>query len=122
MGISVEITGTQEEQLAEIARRLNVAPDALASAALRDLLAQREPDFLAAATRILEKNRDLRALESAVAQPRMTFGGRELYPTLEEKAAAIGFSLISSHPFIDGNNRVGHAAMETFLRAHVVSL
>lgn len=59
--------------------------------------------------------RDLGALESAVAQPRMTFGGEDLYPTLKEKAAAIGFSLISSHPFIDGNKRVGHAAMETLL-------
>ena len=59
MRISVEVTGTQEEQLAEFARRLNVAPDALALAALRDLLAQREPDFLTAATRVLEKNRDL---------------------------------------------------------------
>jgi death-on-curing protein len=36
----------------------------------------------------------LAALESAVAQPRMTFGGLELYPTLAEKAAALGFSLI----------------------------
>jgi len=32
-----------------------------------------------------------------------------------EKAAALGFSLIQNHPFIDGNKRVGHAAMETFL-------
>ena len=66
--------------------------------------------------------RDLGALESAVAQPRMTFGGRELYPTLEEKATAIGFSLISSHPFIDGNKRVGHAAMETFLMLNGLEL
>jgi death-on-curing protein len=55
------------------------------------------------------------ALESAVAQPYMTFGGEDLYPTLIEKAAAIGFSLIMNHPFIDGNKRIGHAAMETFL-------
>jgi len=59
--------------------------------------------------------RDLGALESAVAQPRMTFGGAELYPTLVEKAVALGFSLIQNHPFIDGNKRTGHAAMETFL-------
>jgi death-on-curing protein len=52
----------------------------------------------------------------------MTFGGRELYPTLEEKATAIGFSLISSHPFIDGNKRVGHAAMETFLMLNGLEL
>jgi len=59
--------------------------------------------------------RDLGALESAVAQPRMTFSGTELYPTLSEKASALGFSLIQNHPFIDGNKRTGHAAMETFL-------
>ena len=59
--------------------------------------------------------RDLGALQSAVAQPRMTFGGNELYPTLEEKAVALGFSLIRNHPFSDGNKRVGHAAMETML-------
>lgn len=59
--------------------------------------------------------RDIGALESAVAQPRATFGGTELYPTLIEKAAALGFSLIQNHPFVDGNKRTGHAAMELFL-------
>ena len=59
--------------------------------------------------------RDLGALESAVAQPRMTFGGAALYPTLVEKASALGFLLIQNHPFLDGNKRTGHAAMETFL-------
>jgi len=59
--------------------------------------------------------RDLGALESALAQPRMTFGGEDLYPTLVDKAAAVGFSIIMNHPFVDGNKRTGHAAMETFL-------
>ena len=59
--------------------------------------------------------RDLNALESAVAQPRMTFGGEELYPTVVGKASALGFSLVMNHPFVDGNKRIGHAAMETFL-------
>ena len=58
---------------------------------------------------------DLGALESALAQPRMTFGGEEPYPTIVEKAAALGFVLIKNHPFVDGNKRTGHAAMETFL-------
>ena len=58
---------------------------------------------------------DLGALESAAAQPRMTFEGQELYPTLPDKAAALGFSLIQDHPFLDGNKRTGHAALETFL-------
>jgi death-on-curing protein len=59
--------------------------------------------------------RDLGSVEAALAQPRMAFGGTDLYPTMEEKAAALGFSLIRNHPFVDGNKRVGHAAMETFL-------
>jgi len=60
--------------------------------------------------------RDRGAIESALAQPRMTFGGQDLYPTLADKAAALGFSLIKNHPFVDGNKRIGHLAMEMFLR------
>jgi len=59
--------------------------------------------------------RDIGGLESAIAQPRMTFGGEELYPTIIEKSVAIGYSIIKNHPFVDGNKRVGHAAMEVFL-------
>jgi death-on-curing protein len=59
--------------------------------------------------------RDMGLLESAIAQPRMTFDGEDLYPSLLEKAAALGFSIILNHPFIDGNKRTGHAATETFL-------
>lgn len=59
--------------------------------------------------------RDLGILESAIAQPRMTFGGAELYPTIVDKASSLGFSIVMNHPFVDGNKRTGHAAMETFL-------
>lgn len=59
--------------------------------------------------------RSLAGLESALAQPKATFESRDLYPTLMEKAAALGFSLIQNHAFVDGNKRVAHAAMETFL-------
>ncbi len=59
--------------------------------------------------------RDLAALESATAQPQATFDSTELYPSLAEKAAAVAFSLIQNHPFIDGNKRIGHAVMELFL-------
>ncbi len=59
--------------------------------------------------------RDLGALESALAQPWMSFGGEEFYPTVPEKPAALAFSLIKNHPFVDGNKRTGHAAMEVFL-------
>lgn len=59
--------------------------------------------------------RDINALESALAQPRQSFGGQDLYPDLATKAAALCFSLVLNHPFVDGNKRVGHAAMEVFL-------
>jgi death-on-curing protein len=59
--------------------------------------------------------RDLGALEAAVVQPRMAFGGQELYPSRVEKLAALGCPLIKNYPFVDGHKRVGHAAMETFL-------
>lgn len=58
---------------------------------------------------------DLGLIESALAQPRATFGERELYRDLASKAAALGYSLISNHGFTDGNKRIGHAAMEAFL-------
>ena len=59
--------------------------------------------------------RDLNALESAVNQPRQTFDQNDLYPDIISKAAALCISLVMNHPFVDGNKRVGHAAMETFL-------
>jgi death on curing protein len=59
--------------------------------------------------------RDLSLVESAVAQPRASFGGAELYPTLADKAAALAFSLVRNHPFSDGNKRTGYGAMMMFL-------
>ena len=59
--------------------------------------------------------RDINALESAINQPRQTFDQKDLYPDIVTKAAALCFSLVMNHPFVDGNKRVGHAAMETFL-------
>lgn len=59
--------------------------------------------------------RNLAALESAIAQPRLTFEGHDLYLSLEAKAAAICFFIVQNHPFLDGNKRCGHATMETCL-------
>lgn len=49
--------------------------------------------------------RDLGALEPALAQPRATFAGDDLYPSLAEKAPALCFSLVMSHSFADGGLR-----------------
>jgi death-on-curing protein len=54
-------------------------------------------------------------VESCVAQPQMTFGGQELYPSLAEKAACIGYLLVTNHAFADGNKRAGYVAMRVFL-------
>src|SRR5699024_11011418 len=59
--------------------------------------------------------RDRGGLESAIGGPKATFGGKDLYPSLVEKSAALTFTLVKNHPFIDGNKRTGHAAMEVFL-------
>lgn len=60
--------------------------------------------------------RDEGLLESAVYRPQASFGGRDLYPDLFSKTAALGHSLISNHPFVDGNKRVGFEAMRLMLR------
>jgi len=62
--------------------------------------------------------RDERALDSALAQPMATFRGRMLHPTIPEQAAAYLFHLVQNHPFVDGNKRVGFAAMDVFLRSN----
>ena len=59
--------------------------------------------------------RDSGLLESAIARPFQSFDGKDLYPSIFEKAAALGESLIINHPFVDGNKRTGTVAMIAFL-------
>lgn len=66
--------------------------------------------------------RDLQVLLSAVGRPRASFGGQDLYPDLFSKAAALMDSLISNHPFVDGNKRTGVTAAGLFLRRNDYSL
>ena len=66
--------------------------------------------------------RDEGLLESAVNAPLQTFGGQELYPTVLEKAARLGYGLIHNHPFIDGNKRIGTHAMLVFLDINNITL
>lgn len=60
--------------------------------------------------------RDTDLLESAIARPFQTFNGKDLYPSIFEKAAALGESIIINHPFIDGNKRTGTIAMIALLQ------
>lgn len=66
--------------------------------------------------------RDLDLLDSALESAFQTFDGRELYPTKEEKAARIGYSLISNHAFVDGNKRIGMYILLTFLETNGIRL
>ena len=59
--------------------------------------------------------RDEGLLESALAAPFQTFGGEAVYPSLQAKAAQLGFGLVCNHPFVDGNKRIGAHAMLVFL-------
>ena len=59
-------------------------------------------------------------LESAVAAPRATYGGRSPYADLAEIAAAYLFYICRNHPFIDGNKRAALGACLVFLRLNGV--
>ena len=66
--------------------------------------------------------RDVGLLESALAQPRATFGGEWLHPTLFDMAAAYLFHLVENHPFLDGNKRVGTATAIVFLELNQIEI
>lgn len=59
--------------------------------------------------------RDLGLLGSAAHRPQTILWGREAYPTLDEKAAALLESLVRNHPLVDGNKRLGWLATVVFL-------
>jgi death on curing protein len=60
--------------------------------------------------------RDRNLLESALAQPKMTIGGKYAYKAIFDKAAAYGFHICMNHPFVDGNKRVAFVLMDIFLQ------
>ncbi len=66
--------------------------------------------------------RDEGLLEAALAAPFMTFGGTDLYATVEEKAACLAFGLIKNHAMVDGNKRIGIHAMLVFLELNGIHL
>jgi death-on-curing protein len=59
--------------------------------------------------------RDLGLLESAVARPRTSLFGKDAYPTLESKTAALLHSIVKNHALVDGNKRLGWAGAMLFL-------
>lgn len=66
--------------------------------------------------------RDMALLESALGSAAAGFGDTELYPTVEEKSARLGYCLVADHAFVDGNKRIGLLVMLTLLRLNGVRL
>ena len=66
--------------------------------------------------------RDYNLLDSALETPFQSFGGEELYPTIQAKAARLGYGLIKNHCMIDGNKRIGTHAMLVFLALNGIGL
>ena len=66
--------------------------------------------------------RDLRLLESALAQPEASFGGQWLHEDIFEMAAAYAFHIAQNHPFIDGNKRAALAGSLVFLEINRISI
>lgn len=66
--------------------------------------------------------RDRGILESAIGRPFQTFDGKELYPNPIDKAAAIFESIISNHPFVDGNKRTAYVFMRLVLKENKIDI
>ena len=66
--------------------------------------------------------RDRGLLESAAEAPFQTFDDLELFPTVQEKAARLGFGLIRNHAMVDGNKRIGTHAMLVFQAMNGIKL
>lgn len=66
--------------------------------------------------------RDEELLDSALESAYAGFGSQEFYPSKEEKAARLGYALISNHAFVDGNKRIGMYVMLTFLEVNGIRM
>ena len=66
--------------------------------------------------------RDRGLLDSSLNSAFQTFDVHDLYPTIQEKAAKLGYSFISNHAFVDGNKRIGVLVMLSFLEVNNVQL
>lgn len=66
--------------------------------------------------------RDIALLESAINIPFQSFGDKDVYPSIQQKAARLGFGLVKNHAFVDGNKRIGAHAMLVFLALNQIEL
>lgn len=79
-------------------------------------------EHLIAATGGAHGLRDEGLLASALAAPFQSFAGRDVYPSVPQKAARLGYGLIKNHPFTDGNKRSGAHVMLLFLAINGIEL
>jgi death-on-curing protein len=70
----------------------------------------------------LDGVRDMNALDGSIHSHLHTFEGIFLYPTIEAMAAHLGFSLVNTHVFLDGNKRIGILTMITFLELNGITI
>ncbi len=68
------------------------------------------------ATAIFAQERSAGAIEGIIGNIMQSFGGKELYPSLESKSAHLLYFMIKNHPFTDGNKRSAAFAFVWFLR------
>lgn len=66
--------------------------------------------------------RDVALLESAINIPFQSFGDKDVYPSIQQKGARLGFGLVKNHAFVDGNKRIGAHAMLVFLALNQIEL
>ena len=66
--------------------------------------------------------RDAGLLDAALNAPFATFGGEDMYPSIQQKAARLGYGLVRNHAFVDGNKRIGAHVMLIFLALNGVEL
>jgi len=66
--------------------------------------------------------RDIGLVESAIARPRATYDGNDLYRDIFDKTAALLQSLLKNHPFVDGNKRTALSSAGIFLKMNGYSL
>lgn len=66
--------------------------------------------------------RDIGLLQSALAAPFQSYDKLDMYPSIQQKGARLGYGLIMNHPFIDGNKRIGAHAMLVFLELNHIEL
>jgi len=94
-------------------KKIAIASDELAesiSKLKKELIQKRE------ATEIFSVERNIGSLAGIIGNVFQTFGGKDLYPTIEEKAVHLLYFIVKNHPFIDGNKRSGAFAFIWFMQ------